>query len=70
VIAVSRSLTELEDVSRETGSSHYVADVSKSDQIKALFSFAMKRYGRVDVLVNNAGSALQRTISEMVLISA
>jgi 3-oxoacyl-[acyl-carrier protein] reductase len=31
------------------------ADVSKSDQIDALFSTVMDKWGRVDVLVNNAG---------------
>lgn len=31
------------------------ADVSKSDQVDALFSTVMEKWGRVDVLVNNAG---------------
>jgi 3-oxoacyl-[acyl-carrier protein] reductase len=31
------------------------ADVSKADQVDALFQAAMAKWGRVDVLVNNAG---------------
>jgi 3-oxoacyl-[acyl-carrier protein] reductase len=31
------------------------ADVSKADQVDALFSAVMEKWGRVDVLVNNAG---------------
>jgi 3-oxoacyl-[acyl-carrier-protein] reductase (EC 1.1.1.100) len=31
------------------------ADVSKADQVDALFAAVMEKWGRVDVLVNNAG---------------
>ncbi len=31
------------------------ADVSKSDEVDALFAAAMEKWGRIDVLVNNAG---------------
>jgi len=31
------------------------ADVSKADQVEALFAAVMEKWGRVDVLVNNAG---------------
>ncbi|MBN8561605.1 MAG: 3-oxoacyl-[acyl-carrier-protein] reductase [Leptolyngbya sp. UWPOB_LEPTO1] len=31
------------------------ADVSKADQVDALINFTMEKYGRIDVLVNNAG---------------
>jgi 2-hydroxycyclohexanecarboxyl-CoA dehydrogenase len=33
------------------------ADVSSHDSVKALFGKAVEKYGRVDVLVNNAGNA-------------
>jgi 3-oxoacyl-[acyl-carrier protein] reductase len=32
-----------------------LADVSKADQVDALFNAVMEKWGRVDVLVNNAG---------------
>ena len=35
--------------------SFFQADVTKSDEVKALVAAALERYGRLDVLVNNAG---------------
>ena len=35
--------------------SFFAADVSKSDQVQALVAAAVQRYGRLDVMVNNAG---------------
>ena len=43
-------------IAREGGESvSFVADVSKSDQVRALIEQCEKQYGRVDVLVNNVG---------------
>jgi 3-oxoacyl-[acyl-carrier protein] reductase len=36
-------------------SASFQADVSRSDQVEALFQFTLQTYGRIDVLVNNAG---------------
>ena len=35
--------------------SFFAADVTKSDDVKALVQAAVQRYGRLDVMVNNAG---------------
>jgi 3-oxoacyl-[acyl-carrier protein] reductase len=35
--------------------SFFAADVTQSDAVKALVAAAVKRYGRLDVMVNNAG---------------
>ena len=35
--------------------SFFAADVTQSDQVKALVAAAVQRYGRLDVMVNNAG---------------
>ncbi|MGF6845004.1 3-oxoacyl-[acyl-carrier protein] reductase [Chitinophaga sp. W3I9] len=40
------------------------ADVSKSDEVKALFDAAIAYYGRIDVLVNNAGIMITKLIKD------
>ena len=37
--------------------SYFAADISDGTQRRALVAFAMEKYGRLDVLVNNAGIA-------------
>ncbi|MEO8476198.1 MAG: glucose 1-dehydrogenase [Actinomycetota bacterium] len=61
-------LTDLNDVSGEaaaseieanSGRAHYVhADVSRESDAKAMIDAAMERFGRLDVLYNNAGVML------------
>lgn len=41
-----------------------VTDVSRSDDVKAAIELAMRTYGTVDVLVNNAGVELKRPVEE------
>jgi len=33
----------------------FKADVSKEEEVKALYDFVREKYGRIDVLINNAG---------------
>lgn len=40
------------------------ADVSKADNVKTLFDNAIARYGRIDVLVNNAGIMITKPIKD------
>lgn len=40
------------------------ADVSKADQVKSLFDAAIAHYGRIDVLVNNAGIMITKLIKD------
>jgi len=40
-------------------------DVSKEDEVKEAVNFAFKKYGRIDVLVNNAGIVLVKPIEEI-----
>ena len=53
---------ECEAFARELASTYHVdaiavqADVSREEQVEALFDVAEKRFGRVDILINNAGS--------------
>lgn len=43
------------------------ADVSKHDEVAALFQFVDSRFGKLDVLVNNAGVGVFRPVREMAL---
>lgn len=40
------------------------ADVSQSDQVERLFDAAVDQYGRIDVLVNNAGIMLTKLLKD------
>jgi len=40
------------------------ADVSKTAEVKALFDAAIAQYGRIDVLVNNAGILINKLIKD------
>jgi 3-oxoacyl-[acyl-carrier protein] reductase len=40
------------------------ADVSKADEVKNLFDVAIAHYGRIDVLVNNAGIMITKLIKD------
>ena len=45
----------LKKVSNSLSQDYFVADVSKSSDFKSLKNFAYKKYGNIDVIVNNAG---------------
>ena len=60
VIAVARRMGKLEELSKQAADSsgELVAlegDVSKAEDIDHMVDFAMDRYGRIDILINNAG---------------
>jgi len=40
------------------------ADVSKSDEVKAMFDTAIAHYGKIDVLVNNAGIMITKLLKD------
>ncbi|MBZ5695378.1 MAG: SDR family oxidoreductase [Acidobacteriia bacterium] len=57
----------LEDIRRESGSSALdllIADMSSQASVRALAEQILKKYSRLDVLINNAGAAVRaRTLS-------
>jgi NAD(P)-dependent dehydrogenase (short-subunit alcohol dehydrogenase family) len=57
----------LEDIRRETGSSQLdllIADMSSFESVRAVAAQIHQRYSRLDVLINNAGTAVaRRTLS-------
>jgi uncharacterized protein len=69
VCAVARREDRLESLldemgGEEQGHSYFVADVSDRDQVVKLARTIEARYGRLDVLVNNAGFSRERPFHE------
>jgi len=61
VVAAARTVAEIESTAREIASRGGAAiavpvDVSDAQQVSALAGAALDRFGRIDVLVNNAGT--------------
>src|SRR4051812_20936556 len=57
VVMAGRRREVLEKAAKEIGGTPLlvVADVTKADSVKALFSKVKETFGRLDLLVNNAG---------------
>lgn len=43
----------------------FKADVSKRDEVKELINFVLSKYGRIDVLINNAGIAQEKLFQDI-----
>lgn len=43
----------------------FKADVSKRDEVKKLIEFAIQTYGKIDVLINNAGISQNKVFTEI-----
>ena len=63
VVLAGRRLPLLQTAAAEAGSEALVVqtDVTRPEQVQSLFDQAVARFGRVDVLFNNAGAALPPT---------
>lgn len=57
VVGCSRSLPEWADPALYPNYKHFQADVSQEGQIREVFIFLRKIYGKLDALINNAGVA-------------
>lgn len=71
-VLVARRAKELEALEKQIAASGGTAaampcDVTKEDAVEALFKAAVARYGRVDIVVNNAGVASGTAIDELSL---
>lgn len=66
VVLVGRRREKLEEVAASLDKEAFVrpADVSKLDEVEALVEEVAERYGRIDVLVNNAGVAKSGKVHE------
>lgn len=66
IVAANRRVADGEklvaEISAAGGNAHFVAtDITQPDQIKRLMDEAMSRFGRLDILFNNAGYQEPRT---------
>lgn len=43
----------------------YNADVSKRDEVKCMIEFVIKKYGKIDVLINNAGISQEKMFTDI-----
>jgi len=55
VVVAGRTESTLTEVAAETGGTAVVTDVRSLDSVTALFDVVRNRFGRLDLLVNNAG---------------
>lgn len=56
------------DIAKEGGTAlSFQCDVSKEEEVQAMFAFAKKEWGTVDILVNNAGIQQDAPFAEMTM---
>ncbi|MDY3971859.1 MAG: 3-oxoacyl-ACP reductase FabG [Clostridia bacterium] len=61
----NNSHSDAEQISKETGAVIIKADISKSDEVKKMADFIHENYGKIDVLVNNAGIVQQKLFTDI-----
>lgn len=56
VVILSKNKNELENTSKELGCDWIFCDITDVEQIKKTVAEVVKKYGRIDILINNAGA--------------
>ena len=59
IVTAARQKAEIEAVASRINGAALVADVSKSDEVSLLVDSALSRFGRIDILVNNAARGMR-----------
>jgi NAD(P)-dependent dehydrogenase (short-subunit alcohol dehydrogenase family) len=72
VALVSRDMAQLEQVAAEIGSmggcaAAFPADVTSEDQVRAVERAVLNRFGRVHILINNAGINIRKPVEEFTM---
>ena len=69
LVLCSRDLARVEAARERIGAGDnaisVACDVSKRDQVDALIQAALRKFGRIDVLINNAGFGLNDSLAEL-----
>ena len=68
VVLASRNVEALNSLSNELGQEQTLVvptDVTQRDQVEALVNRTVERFGRLDVLVNNAGVGLMSSVADL-----
>lgn len=55
----------LKTITQELGGKYFLADVSELEEVEKMVGGIQKEFGRLDVLVNNAGITQDRTLAKM-----
>ncbi|HOJ09516.1 MAG TPA: SDR family oxidoreductase [Clostridiales bacterium] len=58
VVIVARDKARLQSVAKEIGADSFSADVTKAEDWVALRKYVIGKYGKIDVLINNAGGGV------------
>lgn len=70
VIISARNRSELNSVAAKVGVIAYPADVTNEKEVIKLARFAQKRFGRIDVWINNAGTTIPHSSIEEINIKS
>lgn len=66
ILNYNKSESYAQDVKKELSNVDiFKADVSKKEEAKALINSVIKKYGRIDVLINNAGISQNKVFTEI-----
>lgn len=62
---IAQAEEALKKLVEELGGKYFLADVSKFEEVEKMVQDIQKEFGRLDVLVNNAGITQDRTLAKM-----